>query len=164
LGLIQEQPLTGYRIRKMFEETALGNYSSSPGTIYPALSRLEKNELVQKIAENNNSKAYIQITEAGILHLKNWFLKQIVIEDVSKRTDELLLRFGFMESLIDKENRINFLKNFIDILKIYIVELENYKALEGKNMPLHGKLAFQHGIDSYKTTLKWCKNSITQLK
>lgn len=81
-----------------------------------------------------------------------------------KKVDELLLRFAFMETLVDKENRINFLKNFIDILKIYIVELENYSALEIENLPFHGKLAFQHGIDSYKSTLKWCENSITQLK
>jgi len=42
LGLIQDHALSGYAIRKMFEETALGHYSSSPGTIYPALNRLQK--------------------------------------------------------------------------------------------------------------------------
>ncbi len=53
LGLIQNQPLSGYAIRKLFEETALGNYSSSPGTIYPALSRLQKFDLVEKQAQGN---------------------------------------------------------------------------------------------------------------
>ena len=30
-------------------------------------------------------------------------------------------------------------------------------------MPLHGRLAFQYGIDSSKTTLKWCKKAIAQI-
>ena len=51
LGLIQDRPLSGYAIRKLFEETALGNYSSSPGTIYPALKRLQKLELISKIPQ-----------------------------------------------------------------------------------------------------------------
>ena len=41
LGLLHQQPQSGYDLRKVFETTALGNYSGSPGAIYPALRRLE---------------------------------------------------------------------------------------------------------------------------
>lgn len=163
LGLIQNEPLSGYRIRKYFEETALGNYSSSPGTIYPALKRLQKEMLVQNVVQVTTSKASFQITESGILILKNWFLKPIEKIDVEKKKDELLLRFGFMEALIEKNKRINFLTSFRDLLIIYVSELQEYYNNESVNMPLHGKLAFQYGIESNKTTLEWCKKSILQL-
>lgn len=163
LGLIQDQPLSGYAIRKLFEETALGNYSSSPGTIYPALNRLQKFELVKKIAQVKNGKTCFEITTNGILILQKWFLKPIEKIEVVKKTDELLLRFGFMEALVDKKQRINFLTSFHAILIIYIKELQAFYNKEVNNMPLHGRLAFQYGVDSNKTTLKWCKKAIAQL-
>jgi DNA-binding PadR family transcriptional regulator len=163
LGLLQEEPLTGYGIRKFFEETALGNYSSSPGTIYPALKRLQKGMLIESVVQKTSSKSSFQITKNGILMLKNWFLKPIEKVEVEKKMDELLLRFAFMEKLIDKDHRINYLKSLSTILHLYINELEAYYKMESKKMPLHGRLAFQYGIDSNKTALNWCKKAISQL-
>ena len=48
LGLIGMEPRSGYKLRKVFETTPLGNYSSSPGSIYPALRALEKAGLVRR--------------------------------------------------------------------------------------------------------------------
>lgn len=163
LGLIQNHPLSGYAIRKLFEETALGNYSSSPGTIYPALNRLQKFEFVKKTAQGKASKTCFEITTTGIQILQNWCSKPVEKIEVEKKTDELLLRFGFMESLVDQNQKINFLTSFHDLVNIYIKELQAYYDKESNNMPLHGRLAFQYGIDSNKTTLKWCKKAITQL-
>ncbi len=163
LGLIQDQPLSGYRIRKLFEETALGNYSSSPGTIYPALKRLTKLGLIEKIAISETNKSHFQITSKGILILKEWFVKSIEKEDVEKKTDELLLRFAFMETLVDKEQKIIFLTSFRARLKVYIKELQKYYDQDAHDMPLHGKLALQHGIDSAKVTFNWCKKALTKL-
>jgi len=163
LGLIQDNPLSGYGIRKMFEETALGSYSSSPGTIYPALKRLQKGMLIEKESNENTSKSYFKITKKGISILKKWFVKPIEKVEVEKKTGELLLRFGFMEALIEKEQRINFLTSFRDLLIIYLSELQEYYNNESENMPLHGKLAFQYGIDSNKTALNWCEKAISQL-
>lgn len=70
LGLAQEESRSGYSIRKVFETTALGVYSSSPGSIYPALNRLEKNGLVQKKVINNSQKSRYHITELGQLITK----------------------------------------------------------------------------------------------
>lgn len=163
LGLIQDQPLSGYAIRKLFEETALGSYSSSPGTIYPALNRLQKFELVKKNAQGKTTKTCFEITKKGILILQKWFSKPIEKIEVEKKTDELLLRFAFMEALVDKEQKIIFLTSFRDLLNIYIKELQAFYNKESNNTPLHGRLAFQYGIDSNKTTLKWCKKAISQL-
>ena len=163
LGLIQDQPLSGYAIRKLFEETALGNYSSSPGSIYPALNRLQKFELVKKKAQDETGKTWFQITSNGLIILQKWFLNPIEKIDVEKKTDELMLRFGFMETLADKKQKINFLTTFHNLLNIHIKELQEFYNTESDNMPLHGRLAFQYGIDSNKTTLKWCKKATLQI-
>jgi len=49
LGLIHQKPSSGYDLRKTFAETAMGNYSDSPGAIYPALERLESQGLVRGV-------------------------------------------------------------------------------------------------------------------
>ena len=41
LGLISQQPLSGYDLRKVFSTTPMGHFSMSPGAIYPALRRME---------------------------------------------------------------------------------------------------------------------------
>lgn len=163
LGLIQEKPLSGYGIRKVFEETAMGNYSNSPGTIYPAIKRLEKFELVQKITQKDAAKTGFQITKKGLLQLKKWLVQPIEKREVEKKTEELLLRFAFMETLVDKKQKLIFLHSFHDLLKTYIQDLQAYYSQESNQMPLHGRLAFQHGIESSKTTLKWCKKAIKTL-
>lgn len=163
LGLIQDQPLSGYAIRKLFEQTALGNYSGSPGTIYPALNRLQKFELVKKITQVKSGKNSFEVTAKGILILQKWFSKPIEKIEVERKTDELLLRFGFMEAMVDMEQKVSFLTSFRDLLQIHIKELQAYYDTESNNMPLHGRLAFQYGIDSSKTTLKWCKKALLQI-
>ena len=163
LGLIQDGSLSGYAIRKMFEETALGNYSSSPGSIYPALKRMQRLKLIKKSPQGSTTKTSFEITANGTLILEKWLSKPIEKKEVEKKTDELLLRFAFMETLVNKEKKIDFLTTFRDLLKVYIKELQVFYCSESESMPLPGRLAFQHGIDSNKTTLKWCKKAITQL-
>ena len=51
LGLVQQRPSSGYDLRKMFAETAMGSFSDSPGAIYPALTRLEKRGLIRSEVE-----------------------------------------------------------------------------------------------------------------
>jgi len=163
LGLIQDKALSGYAIRKLFEDTSLGNYSSSPGTIYPALKRLQKFELVKKNIQSKFTKPCFEITPNGVLILQKWFSKPIEKIEVEKKTSELLLRFAFMESLVNKKQKILFLTTFRDLLNMYIKELQTYYHEASDKMPLHGRLAFQYGIDANKTTLKWCKKAISQI-
>ena len=97
LGLVNQQPQTGYGIRKAFETTALGNYSSSPGVIYPALKRLQELGLVVNATINDTNKKKFHCTEEGESILKEWLLKPIEVTDIAKYLNDLLLRFAFME-------------------------------------------------------------------
>src|ERR1700675_3621423 len=46
LGLLGQKPQSGYDLRKTFATTAMRHYSDSPGSIYPALRRLESRGLI----------------------------------------------------------------------------------------------------------------------
>lgn len=164
LGLLQPQPLSGYGIRKIFETSALANYSSSPGSIYPALKRLQKIGLVEKIIFKEDGKNKFHCTKQGKKTFREWIVQPLDQKDVNQKTDELFLRFAFMDSVVEKKEIINFLTSFRDFTKIYLEELKEYHRNELNDMPLNGRLAFEYGIESYKTILKWCKTTLLLIK
>jgi len=163
LGLIRQEPLSGYQIRKIFESSPLGNYSSSPGSIYPALKRLDKLGLVEKIMMEGKNKARIQITPKGLDILKEWLLLPPHRSIMEKNVNELLLRFAFMDPLVKKDQQLRFLTSFRDLLKPYITELKDYRKKESLHMTHSGHLAYEHGILSYQATLEWCEIAIEKL-
>jgi DNA-binding PadR family transcriptional regulator len=162
LGLVHQSPLTGYEVRKVFETTALGNYSSSPGTIYPALKRLQKLKMLIQKESDSNRKLFF-ITGQGEKELTKWLIKPIEKDDIAKRIQIILLRFAFMEDLVEKDEKILFLQSFRDELKKYIKELKDYYQKEGKTMKLHGRLAFEHGIESYQMDLRWVQKTLRKI-
>ena len=104
-------------------------------------------------------------TTSGRSLLENWFLKPIEKRDITHNLNELLLRFGFMDDVLDTTQKIDFLHMLEVQVKKYLHELEEYhKSSEFQNNHLQGKLAFEYGLQSYRTTLRWCKKSITILK
>lgn len=163
IGLVHSQPLSGYGIRKKFELTALGNYGSSPGAIYPALKRLEKLGLVENIIFKEDGKNKFQCTGLGVSALREWVTKPLEQKDVAHKAEELFLKFSFMDTLVEKEQINVFLKSFRDLSKAYLEELQEYHKNEYSNLSLHGRLALEYGIESFKITFKWCKSTILSI-
>jgi DNA-binding PadR family transcriptional regulator len=50
MGLLHQKALPGYELRKVFATTRLSSFSDSPGSIYPALARLENGSGVAGMA------------------------------------------------------------------------------------------------------------------
>ncbi len=69
-----------------------------------------------------------------------------------------------MENLAERQEKMTFLSSFRDLTKQYLDGLQAYHKKDAHSMPLHGRLAFEHGIAVYKATLKWCKTTILQLE
>jgi DNA-binding PadR family transcriptional regulator len=63
LALLAEQPMHGYQIMRELTERSGGAWRISPGSVYPTLSQLEDEELVQ--AEQQGGKRVFSLTDAG---------------------------------------------------------------------------------------------------
>ncbi len=160
LGLIKGSPLTGYRIRLVFERTALGSFSSSPGTIYPALKRLLRLQLVKRKKVTGKSQEAFEITGKGTMALTDWILQPVTKDDVAKHIHIIVLRCAFMDGLGTTARQLQFLDSLKITTKAYLNELEEFYQNESINMPTGGRLAFEHGISSYTNTLKWVQKVI----
>lgn len=165
LGLLRIESQTGYSLRKIFETTPMGHYSSSPGAIYPALKRLEKQGLIEGQVEGQDTlrprKVY-ETTPLGIETLTRWVSQPITKDDVVWRDGELMLRFAFMGTVADDEVSHRFLDEMRQALDLYIPELEQVLAGIPKEGPPHGRLALSSGIEAYKARRSWAIRAIKE--
>ena len=75
LGLLHQRPGSGYVLRKIFATTPMGTFSDSPGAIYPALRRLERQGLVRGRVEQSaglRQKQTFRLTPGGKAALEEW--------------------------------------------------------------------------------------------
>lgn len=162
LGLLTQNAQSGYQIRQVFETTAMGNYSSSPGSIYPALKKLQKLGLVDK-PDSQAKKSPFHISESGSRAVRQWLETPITNGDVPKNMSALLLRFAFMDEAVSLGTKLTFLHDFEQACQQYLDSLLDFHKKQSQYMPINGLLAFELGITSYETHIAWARQAILKL-
>ena len=163
IGLAIAEPRTGYALRKVFETTPMGRYSSSPGSIYPALAKLEGNGLLEKRPASGAAKENYHATRKGRAALKRWLVDPVTLDDVANNMEVTMLRFAFLESVGDVTRTIEFLYSFREAVDAHLKQLRVYmKSAAGASLSAHGRLAMESGIGGYAAQLKWADHAIRE--
>jgi len=165
LGLVSMHPQSGYDLRKVFETTPMGNFSSSPGAIYPALKSLEKKGWVRGRTDNPDSlrpRLVYSITDEGDKVLRAELEKPVTREELIWHFDLVMLRFAFIERLGYAE-ALRFLGEFHTEATAYVGHLEEIRAQMRDHMSPCGRLALEHGIQSSRSNARWAKKAIDEL-
>lgn len=165
LGLIAMHPQSGYDLRKVFETTPMGNFSSSPGAIYPALKALEKKGWVRSETDNPDSlrpRLVYSITEKGDAVLNAELEKTVTHEDLIWHFDSVMLRFAFIERL-GIGQALCFLDEFRNEAQKYLRHLEGLRVSMREHLSPCGRLALDHGIESYAGSTRWATRAIAEL-
>jgi DNA-binding PadR family transcriptional regulator len=163
LGLLQQQDRSGYDLRKTFSGSPMTSFSDSPGSIYPALRRLEQQGLVRSRIQDRSGmrrRRLFHLTPAGSAELKQWQKRPIVRDDVVRRAAELMLRFSFMDESFGPAESLRFLTELKAELTAYMPGLHSFLEEHGKDMPLSGRLALESGINGYECLLNWARDAI----
>ena len=163
LGLIHQQPMSGYDLRKIFASTAWGTFSDSPGAIYPALRRLETRGLARGTVVESSSlrrRRVFRITPKGLAAFKAWLMKPITQDDVIRRVYDLMVRCSFMDEVAGEERTAEFLGEFAGEMAAYIPSLQQYLESHASEMTLSSRLALECGIQEYESRLRWARRAI----
>ncbi len=166
LGLISMQPMSGYDLRKVFETTPMGNFSSSPGAIYPALKSLEKNGWVHGVPDKQNTlrpRLLYSLTDRGDEVLNGELDATVTRDDLIWRYDQLMLRFAFMERR-GLGRVVCFLEELLTELEAYIVYLEEVREQMRHQTTVCGRLALEQGIEGYRANARWARRAIRELQ
>jgi DNA-binding PadR family transcriptional regulator len=162
LGLIHVEPRSGYDLRKVFVSSAMGSFSDSPGAIYPALTRLEKQGKIRgEVEESRNlrRKRIYSLTPNGLAAFRAWLRQPITRDDIMRRMGDLMLRFAFMEGVATTAEIARFLRHLESEIAAYIPTLRAFIAAHGSEMPLSARLALECGIHEYSARLEWARSS-----
>lgn len=167
LGLLCQAPQSGYDLRKIFETTALASYSGSPGAIYPALRRLERQGLVAGEVDATMTlrpKRVFRPTQAGRNVLTEWLAGPISREDVERRLEELMLRFAFHWVLESRTATRRFLERFLHHVEEYLGELDRQHEAIPDGTPPQARLALAAGIEQYRAWARWARKALTEFQ
>jgi len=109
LGLIHARPLTSYEVHKALRHLAAHHFSSSYGTINPALKRLEKRGWLQgaDLSEGGRRKRQYTLTEAGRQAFAAWMSER----DVADQGEHGMLVRLFFLGLVPEAERVNIVRN-----------------------------------------------------
>jgi DNA-binding PadR family transcriptional regulator len=163
LGLLAQKPSSGYDLRKIFTLTPMQTFSDSPGAIYPALKRLEKSGLIRGKLEHASGlrrRQVFHLTAAGGAALRSWLRKPPTHGEVIHSVDEVILRFGFIDVILEPEDSQRFLLALERELTSYIPALREYLVAHEAELPLSAKLALENGIRAYESHLKWTQDAL----
>ncbi len=160
LGLLQDKPQSGYELRKLFATTPMGNFSDSPGSIYPALKRLAHDGLIAGTVENAKSlrpRQVFHLTADGVARLRTWLSEPVSRVLPAEGFDLVLLRFVFMPASIGLPATARFLEELEHELTRTLAHLRAFHRANASHMPLTGALGLRAGIEDVAGRLRWAR-------
>jgi len=171
LGFLNYSPLSGYDLKKVFDNSVQHFWPADQSQIYRTLTRLTEQDWVEmevvEQTERPDRKVY-HITEAGRSELLNW-LAGPTPNQVSRSS--ALVQVFFLGQMTDEV----ILEKFEAYAQTIRQILERYDQLQGEltaNMPENCKpreqyfwlLTLELGIRTMHTNLEWAENIIENLK
>lgn len=168
LGLLSENPLSGYDIKKIIEMRFTFFWSESYGQIYPELKKLEKEKLIQKetIEPRTGRKRFTySITNKGLLSLKTW-LEFPAEKEINRY--EILLK-NYFGNLSSKEAIIGRIREFQsrhrENLKLMnLAEAEIRKNLNEHENHIFILMNILFGKKVYQAYQDWCDEALDLMK
>lgn len=154
LGMLMKESLTGYEIKQLLEDVFSYFYGSSYGTIYPTLTRLEKEGLVTKesvLQEGKPNKNVLNITDKGRECFKAYLLGPLE-EDSTKKSD-FMMRLYFGE-FVGYDKVIAWLKQVQEQAQSNLNQLSERYSLHRDEMHPAQIICIQIGINEYKAKLE----------
>lgn len=167
LGLLSHEPLTGYDIKKRIDTSIHFFWKGSYGSIYPALSDMEKNGLITKTQNtdksSNRERIEYSITDRGIELLRSW-LKDSKVSNELKYETLLKLFFG---GVADKEVTISNIDQFEQNISQELQLLKYFQGNLSEKLKerdhLYYYLTVTFGVETYEAFLKWCEKAKAML-
>ena len=167
LGLLAHEDLTGYDIKKRIDGAISFFWKGSFGSIYPALSDMEKQGLVKRKKSDSTSgreKIVYQITTKGKDTLKSWLNEEKVTNDLKYET-LLKMYFGGSEDRGVTIRNIEIFEEEINgNLDVLNIDKENLEKVLDQKDHIHFYLTAMFGIEAYEAYLRWCNKAKKILK
>jgi DNA-binding PadR family transcriptional regulator len=168
LGMLVEQPRSGYDLKKLFSATPAAVYQSGPGALYPALRRLTARGLLRIEADPSPGRRGRRVyypTQAGLAEHLDWVRQPVDPATIAHELGLHLMRFVMMEHRLPADDIISFMKSLVSALESFVAGMESFAASpDAKGLPGRFPLmAIDHGIAVHRASLDWARLTMARL-
>ena len=168
LGILSYGPMSGYDIKKFYEQNVAGFWSESYGQIYPILKRLAEEELATKSIHKQAGKPdrhIYALTEKGREELQQWLLESTG-RHIGRH--ETLLKLMFGQQIPIAANILQ-IEHFRNRQANELKEIESLKErftqeeVDDPNLPFW-QLAFAYGEHVNRAYINWAEEALATLR
>lgn len=152
LGLLADQPRTGYELTRIFDESLFNVWPASHGQIYPELARLADEGLIRQTASGSRGKKVYSITRTGLEQVRAWLRTE---PDRTTRNPSFLRVFFLW--LMEGDEAIEFLEAERRAHEAKLLEFEGIASEPEPDTPSGWafRLALDWGIRYERAMLQW---------
>lgn len=156
LGLIADESASGYELTRKFEGS-LQHYAwhAKHSQIYPELSKLAGDGLIEVAEEGARGRRTYAITEAGRAALRAWLLSP---PEAGGVRNEFVLRLFLLPTLDSGDARF-LLTKFIEVADEELIGMDKIFTMAGpewhENPLSFGHFAAEYGRRSFVTMREW---------
>ena len=168
LGILSYGPMSGYDIKKFYEQSIAGFWSESYGQIYPILKRLSQKGLATKSIQKQQGKPdrhIYAITEEGRKELQRWLVEPIG-RYIGRHEILLKLIFGRQVSISDNITQIERFRErqIVDLKEVERLrnQIESQDA-DSPNLPFW-LLALDYGKHINEAYIQWAEKALAELR
>ncbi len=171
LGFLEYQPMSGYDLKKFFDQSVSHFWSATQSHIYKALENLEKEGFVESRMipqEGKPNRKQYQITDAGRSELRRWVSTPLPLEI----TREAWLIQIFFAHGITNEEIVQLFEKRIEAIREYLTQCqvaqahidENSKQLGIKRLSSLWQLTLDYGTDYYEHEIEWLEKTLPRVR
>ncbi len=168
LGFLDYQPMSGYDLKKFFDQSVAHFWSATQSHIYKSLEGLEKKGWAEaKVIPQEgkpNRKEY-QITDAGRAELRRWLTTPLPLEPVREAAliQVFFSHFSSNEELANLfETRVKETRERLQTLRTVAQAAidENAKQVGIERARQLWQMTLDYGIDYYEFELAWHEKAL----
>ncbi len=172
LGFLEFRPMTGYDLKKYFDQSIAHFWSATKSHIYQALEKLEKDGLVTSQIipqEGKPNRREYQITETGRSELRRWLTSPLPPGQL--REDWLIQVFFSHNSTNEEivtllEARRNTIRERLDVYRTVVQDVitQNAERVGIERARQLWQITLDHGIDYYEFEIAWLEKIIERIE
>lgn len=171
LGFLEYQPMSGYDLKKFFDQSITHFWSATQSHIYKALETLEKDGLVESQViqqEGKPNRKQYQITGKGRGELLRWVSTPLPLEI---KREAWLIQVFFAHGITNDdiitlfEKRIEAIQEYLNQCQIAQANIdENYKQVGINRLRDLWQLTLDYGTDYYENEIAWLKKTLPRVR
>ncbi len=159
LGLLATAPQSGYGIAGALEN-GVYRWSASPGSIYPALKRLARNNIIaselEVVTETQSRKVY-HLTPEGEELIDRWIMEPPTQRELLDEHNIMLIKFLFAETRLPREKVLALLDAYEQRAAAFDMKLQIMHEFAKDAASPHQRLIFKSIAMERVAQRRWIK-------